>query len=341
MSNFAGVAMKPFELARVIDARTVAFLCVLTAFLFAFPVKAAEIRVAVSKTPLSLPFFVAKEKKLFEKNGVTPELISCMGGVKCLQLMLDGKSDLATCSELPIVFNSFERSDFALLASFVTNKNDMKFITRSDLNFNEPANFKKLKVGIVRRSASQYFFDVFMLFQGVDPAEIEQVGMRPEELPTALASGRVDSIAAWEPFGHLGLQATADAKEIVVPNLYTQTFNLVSNKSTIKSQSSEIMSMMKALQMAITFINENPTESKLILKKNVGLDDQFIEKAWPTYRFELALRQSLVTTMVDQAKWAIREDHVKPGAVAPNLLNIIDIRFIKKISPGTVNLMER
>lgn len=333
--------MKLFELTRVSKARIAPVLCALAMLCSAMPVKASEIRIAVSKTPLSLPFYVAKEKNLFEKQGVSPELIQCLGGVKCLQLMLDGKSELATCSELPIVFNAFNRTDFALLASFVTNKNDMKFIARSKSNFNKPDDYKNLKVGVVRRSASQYFFDVFMLFKGVDPANIEQVGMKPDELPGALATGKVDAIAIWEPFGYLGLKAATDVKEIVVPNLYTQTFNLVGTKSAIHSQATQIASILKALQAAITFINQNPEASKKILKDNVGLDDQFIEKAWFSYRFELALRQSLVTTMVDQAKWAMREDHVKPDAKAPNLLNVIDARLIKQITPSTVNLLER
>lgn len=333
--------MKLLGTSKAFKNRAAQILSGLALLCFAFPVAASEIRIAVSKTPLSLPFFVAQEKKFFEKQGVSPELIQCLGGVKCLQLMLDGKSDLATCSELPIVFNSFDRSDFALLASFVTNKNDMKFIARGNSNFSKPDDFKKLKVGVVRRSASQYFFDVFMLFQGVDPADVDQVGMKPDELPSALASGKVDAIAAWEPFGYLGLKAVTDAKEVAVPNLYTQTFNLVSKKSAINSNAAEITSIMKALQMSINFINQNPEESKKILKDSVGLDAQFIEKAWSSYRFELALRQSLVTTMVDQAKWAMREDHVRPDAKAPNLLNVIDARLIKKISPGTVNLLEQ
>ncbi len=301
-------------------------------------VYAADIRIAVSKTPLSLPFFVALDQGFFEQNKISPTIVNCVGGVKCLQLMLDGKSDLSTCSELPVVFNAFQRKDYSVLASFVTNKKDMKFIVAANREASTPAQLKDLKVGVVRRSASQYFFDVFMLFKGVDPSEIEQVSLSPSELPDALASGRVDAVAAWEPFGYLSLQKVSGSREIKVPNLYTQTFNLVGNKSFVKSNEQSVLAVIRSLQSAIDFINAKPEESKKIMMKELSLDREFIDSAWSSYRFELSLRQSLITTMVNQSKWASREGHVPPGLPLPNLMEVIDQSYLQRIEKSVVNI---
>lgn len=321
--------------------RPVAVLLALTCtFLFAPGSHADEVRIAVSKTPLSLPFFIAKDKGFFTKNGLSPELIHCVGGVKCLQIMLDGKADLATCSELPVVFNSFERNDFAVIASFVTNKNDMKLIVRDGVRLDLPRDFEKLKVGVVRRSASQYFFDVFMLFNGVDPSSVQQVGMAPAELPKALADGRVDAIAAWEPFGFYGRIESKGAREVKAPNLYTQTFNMVANKSYLKT-SNDVIAILKSLQMASDYIKSNPEESREIMKREVGVPEEFVQQAWSTYKFELSLKQSLITTMVNQAKWAHKEGHVQPDLKLPNILNVVDSSYLSLIQPDAVNFRAR
>lgn len=305
------------------------------------PVAASEVRIAVSKTPLSLPFFVALEKGMFQKYGVSPTIINCVGGVKCLQLMLDGKSDLSTCSELPVVFNAFQRKDYSVLASFVTNKKDMKFIVAANQGASKPSELKRLKVGVVRRSASQYFFDVFMLYKGVDPSEVEQVGLNPAELPEALATGKVDAVAAWEPFGYLSLKQAPGSREIKAPNLYTQTFNLVGNKSYVKAHEDEVLAILRALSNAIDYINSNAAESKQIMMKELGLEMSFIDSAWSSYRFELSLRQSLITTMVNQAKWASSENHVPPEFALPNMLDVVNPTYLRQMEKSHVDFSGR
>ena len=56
----------------------------------------------------------------FEKRGVNVEFVSCIGGHRCVRNMLAGETELSTATELPVVFNSFTRNDFAILTSFVS-----------------------------------------------------------------------------------------------------------------------------------------------------------------------------------------------------------------------------
>lgn len=49
---------------------------------------------------------------MFESEGAKVALEECVGGHRCLKQMLEGKADLATVGDIPIVFNSFQRLDF-------------------------------------------------------------------------------------------------------------------------------------------------------------------------------------------------------------------------------------
>ena len=92
------------------------------------PAVAAPLVLALSKTPLSLPFYVAERHGLFAAEGLELQIREVIGGHRALQQVLAGQADLATCSEAVVMFTSFQSRDFALLASFVTSTDDVKLV---------------------------------------------------------------------------------------------------------------------------------------------------------------------------------------------------------------------
>jgi len=87
------------------------------------------ITIAVSQTPLSAPFIIAKELGFLDSEALRVDILPCYGGVKCAQLMFNGEVQYATASESVVMFSSFDRNDFAVLASFVESDNDLKLLT--------------------------------------------------------------------------------------------------------------------------------------------------------------------------------------------------------------------
>lgn len=95
---------------------------------------AAEIKVAVATTPLSTPFYVAEKQGYFADEGLAVTLMDCAGGHVCLKQLLEGPGQvqLATASDLPIMFRSFERQNFYVLATFAASTQDVKLETGRD-----------------------------------------------------------------------------------------------------------------------------------------------------------------------------------------------------------------
>lgn len=299
---------------------------------------ADEPRIAVSRSPLSLPFFVAKEKNLFPKYGVAPIITECLGGNRCILELIDGKADMATTSELPFMFAAYQGKPISLVVTFVTNKDDMKFVVRKSAI---PAGIKSIvgkRVGYVERASSHYYMDLFLLYQGIDPKSVIPVPMGAEALAAALAKGDVDAISAWEPWGQVALElGGADVEVMTTPRLYSQTFNLLVSNQHKQMQPRQITAVLNALGEAIQFIKNNPEESKLILGRHVGVDEKTVNYMWPIYRFDLLLQQSLLTTLQGQARWAKRESHVEASLPEPEFLKFIDPAILRKINPVAVD----
>lgn len=302
--------------------------------------QANEVRIAVSKSPLSLPFFVAKEKDLFAKHNVKTALIECLGGNKCMKELNEGRVDMATASELPFMFAAFDLKPINLIATFVTNKDDMKFVVRKSVIKGGVSSLLGKRVGFVERASSHYYMDLVLLYHGIDPRSVVPVPMGAGALAGALNNGEVDAISVWEPWGQVALDMGGDTLEVLhVPKLYSQTFNLMVSNEFRQIQPRQISAILLALDEAIRFIKSNPEDAKRIMARDAGIDQRTVSASWNTHQFELSLQQSFLTTVQGQARWAMREGHVGEKVGEPEFFNFIDPSFLRKHRPSSVDFV--
>lgn len=310
----------------------------LSALLIGTPAVASDLKIGVSNSPMSLPFAVADQQNFFEKYGVTVELVKCLGGIRCVRELIDQKVDMATSSELPVLFNSFDTSNLSILATFSQNNDDLKLIVSKELAGKKPSDWEDRRVGMVFKSASQYYADVALLYHGIDPRAVKYVSLAPEELPNAILNGKVDAISSWEPYGHLTKKAETDKVVVLkTPKLYQQNFILTTTKDYSKSNTEKIGAVLKALNAANHYILKYPVQAQQIMIKHSNVDQDFIKENWNDYRFTLTLQKSLITTMEGEARWIIREHHVQRDAKMPDVSKLIDASHLNRFSPQAID----
>ncbi len=299
---------------------------------------AEKLVLAVSRSPLSLPLYVAEERRYLAEEGLEAVLVDCIGGHRCLRQVLEGRADVATAGELPVVFNGFERSDYAVLATLVTAADDVKLIAHARSGIARARQLAGKRVGLTLGTAGHYFLDSFLLTAGVDPRSVSIVGLQPEQLLAALQAGTVDAIVAWEPYAYeatkaLGMQAT------VLPSsgTYLQTFNLVSGRVQLQARHDALVRMLRAVERAERYIAEQPAQAQAILRRRLQMEPAAVDAIWPGLSFRLRLDQSLITTMEGEARWAMREGHVKARS-APNFLLLVHAAPLHSVNPAAVSV---
>ncbi len=320
---------------RALIELALAALCWLAA---ARPALADTLTLAIARTPLSLPLYVAQAEGYFASVGLAPKIIDCVGGHKCLALVLDGSADIATASDLPVMFRGFERDDYVVIGSFATTSDDVKLVGRKNAGITLPDNLRGKKIGVVRGSSSQFFLDSYLLWHGIDPKSIDSIWLQPDEMSAAMRSGKVAAVAVWEPFAFDTLTALkGDA--IVLPHsgVYTLSFNLVAQRRLAGARDAELVKLLRAVARAEAFIQENPRQAQAILRQRLGVDQRFVDWVWPGLRFRLALDQSLVKTLEAEARWAIREGHVV-GKTVPNYLRHLHASPLREVDTNAVGL---
>ncbi len=293
---------------------------------------------AVARTPLSLPIYIASEKGFFADEGLDLRLSDCTGGHRCLKQLLDDQADLATAGDLPVVFNSFERPDFAVLGTFVTTTEDVKLIAQARSGISKPQHLVGKRVGVVPGSSSQYFLDLYLLTVGVDPSTLTLVNLQPEKMLEAMMAGTVDAVAVWEPYSYLIIQALGPSA-LVMPHTsgYILTFNLLGHRRLVGARDADLTRVLRAVERAEQFIREHPADAQAILRARLKLDQKFIDWVWAGLNFRLGLDQSLITTMEGEARWARRAGHVK-GTATPNFLGMLHTAPLKSVKPAAVGV---
>ena len=300
---------------------------------------AEPLTLAVSRSPLSLPLYVAQRNGYFTSEGLEVKFNECLGGHRCLRQVLDGQADVATVGDLPVVMNSFSHSDYAVIGTFTKSGDDIKLVTHARAGIKTPSQLVGKRIGVSKGTASEYFLELFLLTAGLDPQTLTVVDVQPENMVQALQSGKVDAISVWQPYGYLALKAMGTGGVVLTSgNAYIQNFNLVSHRKLVGGRDAALAKLLRAVERAEHFIEEHPADAKKVLMQRLALEQEFVDTVWPGLRYRLGLDQSLLVTMEGEARWARREGHAS-GPLKPNFLQLMHSAPLRSVKPDAVSTL--
>jgi len=298
---------------------------------------ASNISIAVSRTPLSAPIYIADSLGYFSSAGLNVELVEKNGGNLCFQLMMDGTTDFATSSDSVIMFNGFKRNDFENLVTFVQSDHDVKVLTKSINGIRSAKDLKGKKVAIIKGSASEYFLDMFLAIEGIEFSSVILVDLPANEMSLALERNQVDAIVVWEPFAYKAIKQLGDEAVLLSSsNLYELTFNLLAKKQTTANDAKTSVKVITALKQAVEYINANEVKAQQLLKDRLNLDQPFITWIWDDYLYDVSLNRSLILSLENEARWAISRG-LTDKKVIPDYRKFMNPEPLMTVSPYSVS----
>jgi len=304
------------------------------------PEETEKVTIGISVTSL-LPSLVhiAEEKGYFLEEGIDVEVKSYPTGKAALAATFSGEVDMGTVADTPIVSNSFERNDFAIFLTIVDSAGHAKTIARKDRGINIPQDLVGKKVATTIGTTAHFFMAVFLTLNKIDVSDVEIVNMKPGETIEAIVNGDVDAICTWEPNALNAAKNLGDNATILPSDVgYEATFNLIAMNDYIENNPELIRNVIKALVKAEEFASNNQGESIDIIASRLETDREDIDKLWDDYRFKISLRQSLIVTLEDVARWSMQNNFTDKTEV-PNYLDYIYMDALEEVKPEAIGII--
>jgi NitT/TauT family transport system substrate-binding protein len=228
------------------------------------------------------PWWIAKEQGIFEKNGLTVELVDFVEDKEVNAAFASGNMEAA---------NLATHTAIKLFAAGV----DLKIVLLEDASYEADAvvapsavvsiaDLKDKKVAYEEGTTSDLLLNYALMQNGLSVADIEPVFMPASDAGATLIAGQVDVAVTYEPYISAALVENNDLKL-----LYTaaERPGLISDVLVVPgSLSPEVIEKLrKVWDEALAFYKENPEQAKAIIANNVGSSPEELTTAFDGVKF--------------------------------------------------------
>jgi len=248
------------------------------------PLKKIYWGVSTLSPTLWIPY-VAKDAKLFEKNGLDVELVLLRGSGQTSQAMVAG-SLIASSVALPaVMLANLNGADLANVAHGIAVQSS-KLMVNPEIRKVEDLKGKKIRISSLG-SAGDLLFGYVLRKYGIDTNRDVfwlAVGNTGERLQ-ALLNGAVDAADLTYPADaqaeRKGFRPLLDArKEIVYP-----TASVVTRRKTIREERDTVMRVVRSYVEGIAFLKQNKDFSQKVLAKYFRTSDpEYLEGAYAIFK---------------------------------------------------------
>lgn len=298
-----------------------------------------KITLALTKYPGSGLIYLALEKGYFAQEGLDVNLQTYSSGRDALAATQDGRADLGTVADLPVIYANMKGQKISIVATIFNARQSYGVIARRDRGIQRFGDLKEKKIGVTLRTDGHYVFSTMLARHQISLNQVQIEDLPPEKMMEALLSGEVDAVSTWEPWLKDFSQAL-DKNGIEFRSIgnFVLNYNLAGRSDWISNNPNQVQSLLKALLKAKNFVEENPQEAFTLIAKVMNIKRSVFDTVGPNYKYVVHLDQNLLIMMEEQARWAI-ENNFTDQTNIPNFLNSIDRRALTTVQPDAVKIV--
>ncbi len=248
------------------------------------PLKEIYWGVSTLSPTLWIPW-VAKEAKIFEKNGLDVEPVLLRGSGQTSQAMVAGSLFASSVALPAVMLADLNGADLVNVAHGIAVQGS-KLLVKPEIRKVEDLKGKKIGISSLG-SAGDLLFGYVLRKYGIDTSREVfwlAVGNTAERLQ-ALFSGAVDAADLTYPADvqaeRKGFRVLLDAKkEIVYP-----TASVVTRRKTIREERETVMRVVRSYVEGIAFLKQKKDFSQKVLTKYMRTSDpEYLEGAYAIFR---------------------------------------------------------
>jgi len=282
--------------------------------------------------------YVADGRSSFSKAGLTVRVSDYQAGKLAIKDLLDGKVDIATCSETAFMFRSFSHPELRIIAS-IAEPNVQRFVARRDHGIEEPSQLAGKKIGVKRGTGAEFFTSTFLMHHGVSVDSVKLIDTKSKEAVHALLKGDIDACMLWVPEVPR-LEEELGDDLLVWPGQMSHMhyFLAVTTAERAASKPEHIKRFVHCLVDTQRSVKEQQDKAVGMLAGALGQEEAFLRQHWEEYGYNVSLPQALLLLLEDQARWAIAGGLTEAESV-PNYLDFLAADALEQVAPEAVTII--
>lgn len=298
-----------------------------------------HLSIALSSTPHAALLHLAAARGYFAEEGLDVKIVPVGFGKVALDLLSQGKVDLAAAAEVPIVLSVLKGDSFDIAATVVSVSTEMAVVARRDRAISAPRDLVGKKIGATRGTSGEYFLWAFLIRHKLSPDAVTLVDVAPNDIAGKLARGEIDAAATWQPV-RFGAESAlgGNAVTFTEPDAYTVTHIIAGRREYLQGHRAAIERLLRAVLKAEAFNQAQPAAALSLVASRLKIDASALQSNWQDLDFAVDLRQSQLVTLEDEARWAMAMGYA-PKRTVPNFLPNLYLDALLAVRPDRVTVV--
>jgi NitT/TauT family transport system substrate-binding protein len=294
------------------------------------------IKVGTNRALGTVTPYVGKSKGIFNKQGVTLDIVDFSDGSTLMEAFASGQLDIGILGIAPAAI--WQGKGVALKVVASANGGGHVLLTREDTGITSITQLKGRKVATPKPgTVTDTLFRVHIIqkLAGLNPEKDIQIvpGLAPADMPTALFVVR-EVVITWEPFasqaeaqfkgGRVLFDAAAEWRKKQPKGAFYPVNVVIARQSFIDQYPDQLRRFLVAYQETVDFINQQPGQANEIISREIQLDKSIVAKARRRIDYTVQID---TTAALETLEWSKELGYLSE---IPQAAKLFDLRFLPR-----------
>lgn len=251
----------------------------------------SSLRVGILTIGDLIPFWAARERGFFREEGLEVEEVEMAGGAAIQPAVVSGDLDLGWSNVVSVVLAEAEDLEFQFFGggAFLGpgHYENQAIMVEEGSPITAPDQLAGKTIGVnTLNNINHLSIQAYLDREGVDPSSVEFLELGTPNTIEALAGGRVDAVAANEPFVTIGLQT--GAAETLVSNPFSPFGRepflaaFMSTPQWLEENPRTAAAFSRAVDRGMDWVERNPEEANRLLVEITGIEPEVAREMTPS-----------------------------------------------------------
>jgi aliphatic sulfonates family ABC transporter substrate-binding protein len=248
---------------------------------FASPPAAAETPLPITigyQATVDWPLFVARDLKLFEKEGLVPTWVEFDAGAPMIGAARSKSIDVADIGTVPFLIGMSEEVDWAMIGISTESAYSEGIVTRKEGGINTIADLRGKRIGVFKGSTAHYGLTMMLRQIGIHPDKVTLLHMSPAEQVAALKNREIDAAMVWEPWVQ---RMVHEAKARIIATegdwgIYTNVTGYAARRDWLRDNRETAVRFLRALLTAYNAVQKDHEIAVRTVAREMDLEEEWV-----------------------------------------------------------------